>query len=215
VGGVFDTIYDSSNSVGLSANCIAKWNSSGKYWSTVGPSYYNGTLSNIYSIISSSSTLYFGGTQSANTSNPINSVGNIIKWNISMNNWSFLGVSSGNGVDNNVNSLVMDISNNRLYVGGGFQVAYDKNYYVGKNNSPTTPGLTVGGAAYFDTVNKVWNKLGGGSAGTGVKFSNNATSYANSLGLDTSNNALYVGGTFDTAYNSSAISANNIAKWNV
>jgi len=207
VGGSFTTVYDSTNVNGLTANRIAKWDISNNVWRQLGNTTYNGTNSTVYAIAldSSNNQLYVGGLFSSvqDISNTTAlSAKTVARWDISNNVWRQLGIGTYNGTNSTVTSLVLDSSNNKLYVGGGFTTVQDET-----NKAP----LLVNRIAIWDISNNVWKQFS-------IANYNGVNSTVTTLLLDSSNNQLYVGGSFTTAQdttNTAIISVNRIARWDI
>ena len=193
VGGSFSNVYSYRTTV--AANNIAAWNVSTQTWSILGT---NNLSSQVYSMVydSSNNLLYIGGGFSTPTKY-------VSVYNISSQIFSAFGSSSQNGVNGIVYSIVFDSSNNLLYVGGNFTTA----------SSSSQLNISAKYIAVWNISTQTWSPLGSSSQ-NGV---GGASPTINSLIYDSSNNLLYVGGIFTTASSSSqnAISANNIAVWNI
>jgi hypothetical protein len=175
IGGLFD------NAGGVPVNNVAKWD--GQSWSALGSGVIlnNGNNPNVSSLaFDSSKNLYVGGE--FNNAGGV-SVNNIAKWD--GNSWSALGSGVNNKIyDNvNVNDLVFDTSNNRLYAGGQF------------NNAG---GISVNNIAQWD--GNSWSAMGSGITGG---------NYASVNALAIYDNNLYIGGRFD---NAGGVTVSNIAK---
>jgi hypothetical protein len=105
----------------------------------------------------------------------------VASWNSSTQRWRRLGTIASNGLDGSCNAMVLDSSNNRLYVGGNFK----------KANDTLNTDLSVNCVAYWDITNSLWKTLGGTTRTT-----NGLDGSCNALAFDSSNNRLYVGGNF-------------------
>ena len=190
VGGFFTSAGTVANTSG-----IAKWN--GSVWSALGEGV-NINLSTYVntSAIDSSNNLYIGGNFTfvkQTNSTPI-TVNGIAKWDGT--NWYALGLGL---VDGDVQTLVVDSSNNNLYIGGSF------------TQVEQTDGtkIDVYGIAKWD--GSVWSKVGSGfKILKNNFFNNNATVTA--LEFDSSKN-LIACGIFEKLQDNSKF-LYNIAKWN-
>jgi hypothetical protein len=119
-------------------------------------------------------------------------------WENTGTDYNFFNFLGGyKGLNNNVYALALDTSNNYLYLGGAFTTAYA---------SPSN--LTVNYVVRISTI----------SAENSFEALGNATTkgldgQVNALAIDTSNNYLYLGGAFTTAYASpSNLTVNRIAR---
>ncbi len=158
-----------------------------------------GASNSVYAFaVDGSGNIYVGGSFSS-----INgiSANRVAKWNGSV--WSSLGSgtgSTGNGVSLGgsggfVNDLA--VQGNNLYVGGAFSKAYNNaSSNIDANNVVMWNGLT-------------WVPLGNGTGTNGNGVDSNVEA------LVVSNSKLYVGGSFERAYNNigSSILINHIATW--
>lgn len=189
VGGHFDQA-----NVGdpLDAFGIAHWN--GSSWSAVGSGAGQGVgnatgiPTHVTALAHDGSSLYAGGFFShVNLGDGI-PANNIARWDGS--NWSSLGNTGGNGVDNAV--FVLSLFNGDLYVGGSFV------------NANIGADISVRRLARWDGAN--WSAVGSGG-GFGVDGT-----WVNALAEF--NGELYVGGAFEQVNIGSPIAANRIARWN-
>jgi hypothetical protein len=212
VGGDFTT------AGGLSANCIAKWNTSSSTWSALGPGL-NGT---VYCIGIYGSNVYAGGSFWSTSDGEIG-VKNIAKWDGSA--WSALGTGLQ---ENLVNAVAIDGSGN-VFAGGQFSMAGDVSVnniakWDGSAWSALGSGLGEGDNDYVNALQFVGTDLyAGGGFGYGPPFSciakwNGSTWSALGSGADNdvcalavSGNDLYVGGYFTTA---GGVPAIRIGKYN-
>ena len=207
VGGLFASVYDSSNTTPLSAKYIARWDISNNIWKQLGNTTYNGTNTTVRALEldSSNNQLYVGGdfTTVQDISNTTAlSTNRIARWDISNNVWIQLGNKPYNGTNNPVYALELDLSNNQLYVGGNFTTVQDIS---------NTTALSAKSIARWDISNNVWRQFGN----TSFNGTNNTVV---ALELDLSNNQLYVGGFFTSVQdlsNTVALSANRIARWDI
>lgn len=148
----------------------------------------------VYALAVNGNDLYVGGN--------FNHIGAlsanfIAKWNGETQVWSALGNGSGltgNGVSDAVFALT--ISQNRLYVGGRFQAAY--------NNA--NDSLSATSIAAWDLQAQTWSLLG-------TPLSNGVNGTV--LALAANGNQLFVGGAFHTVNQADGtrLSANHLAGW--
>ena len=207
VGGNFTLVQDTTNTVALSAKCVARWDISNNVWRQFGNTAYNGTSAAVQALAldSSNNQLYVGGqfTTVQDISNTVAlSAKYVARWDISNNVWRQLGNTAYNGTNNQVYALAIDSSNNQLYVGGNFGTVQDIS---------NTVALSANCVARWDISNNVWRQFGN----TAYNGTNNIV---NALALDSSNNQLYVGGAFITVQdtkNTVALSAKQIARWDI
>ncbi|MBH8557791.1 T9SS type A sorting domain-containing protein [Hymenobacter negativus] len=166
---------------GVPATNVARWN--GTAWSALGAGLYRsgGGASAVYALLAGpGGAMYAGGnfTQAGGVATQ-----GIAQWNGTA--WSFLGTTTYNGVNSNVNSLAL-AANGDLYVGGQFTQAGA----VNANRIARWNGTT-------------WSALG---AGIGSVGSDMVAALAVA-----SNGDLYAAGSFIRA---GSVTANAIAKWN-
>ncbi len=226
VGGVFTT-YGSN----VTANHIAKWNSS-TGWSALTYNSINGVSNgNVYAIAVSGFDVYVGGDFT--TLGNGTAANNIAKWN-SSTGWSALTDGTINGVNNAVFALA--ISGTNVYVGGLF--TYLSNNLTVANRIAKWNGTAWSALIDGSSNNGVNNDVNaiavsgtdiyvgglftsaGGVASRIAKWSGTAWS-ALGQGIDAgtvkaiavSGSDIYIGGSF-TKVNASNINANHIAKWN-
>jgi len=212
LSGNFTSVRDPTNT-SQSVNYIAGWNIRTQTWSRLGTSTSNGITNNdntesnggapMAMSVDSSCNLYVGsvGTNVYDASGTL-SVNGVASWNSSTQRWRRLGTIASNGLDGSCNAMVLDSSNNRLYVGGNFK----------KANDTLNTDLSVNCVAYWDITNSLWKTLGGTTRTT-----NGLDGSCNALAFDSSNNRLYVGGNFRKVHDTSKIdqSANYVAYWDV
>ena len=153
---------------------IAKWTPSTSSWSALGTTINN----NVEALaIDSNNNVYVGGDFSSPYSR-------IAKWTPTSDtsgSWSDLsGGISSNPSTNEVRTLEVDLKNN-VYVGGKFTTAGGKTV---NNIAKWTPSTGTSGT---------WSDISGGVTGT------TTSTYVYSIAID-SNNNLYVGGVFTTAF---------------
>ena len=203
VCGNFTKASDASN-IDLSINYIGAWNTQTQKWSHIGTPRSNGTngIVNAATIDMSNQEVFIGGTfNSVRDGRLVDiSINNVAKWNISRNQWAGIGGYSTNGTNGIINSYVYDNSNNIIYCGGNFTKVYD------------TSNVEV----YANYI-AIWNVSGQYWSPLGTITSNGTSGAIKSLDLDSSNQSLYVGGTFNIVRDSRLIdlSMNNVAKWNI
>jgi len=206
VGGNFTKVSDASQ-IDQSANYVAKWTVSTGRWSKLGStdgSFNNGLKARCRSLVydNKNTQLYVGGdfTKVRDGTNIDISANCIVIWKPVITQWSVMGNSTRNGLDGSCNAMVVDLSNNRLYVGGNFKKASDT----------SNTDLSVNSVAYWDITNSVWKPLGGTTRTT-----NGLDNSCNALAFDSSNNRLYVGGNFKKVSDASKSdqSANYVAFW--
>jgi hypothetical protein len=123
---------------GISANFIAKWNTSTNTWSALD----SGVNNSVFALAVSGNDLYVGG---GFTTAGGNSANNIAKWNTTTNSWSALG----NSLNGDVEALA--VSGNDVYVGGGFTTAGE---------------ISVNNVAKWNTSTNTWSALGSGVGGS-------------------------------------------------
>jgi hypothetical protein len=208
-GGRFTQVRDTTNG-DSSANNIAVWDVSGRFWSLLGTPLLNGTLTNTFvntlAMDSSNQILYVGGEFTSVTDSSNSTLSNtnyIAAWNARNRSWSRIGASSANnGTNARVNALVF--SNNRLYVGGDFTHVS----FTG----------TIGTSVQSRSVS-IWNTITNAWSVLGVSGTQNGTDGScNSLALDTVKNKLYVGGLFNNVSDSRGVNilnGINIASWDL
>jgi uncharacterized protein (TIGR03437 family) len=232
IGGAFTSVG------GISANRIARWDSSSNTWSAltevVGGTPFNGVNGDVLAIAVSGSDVYVGGafTQAGSVS-----ARNVAKWNGT--SWSALGSGPVNGVS--VNARAIAVSGSDVYVGGDLSEA---------DGGPEDGGVLASRIAKWNSSTNTWSALGGGLNGTvftivvsgndvyvGGNFSQAGSGVASrvarwstvtntwsALGTSANNGVIgsvraigvsgslvYVGGIFTTA---GGIPANNVAVWN-
>jgi hypothetical protein len=207
VGGDFTTVTD-NNDITIDANYVAAWSISKQRWRPFGKNKQNGlnTICNALAVDVDNQVLYVGGnfTKMSDAFNIDQSANYVAKWNISRDTWSKLGasdVSYNNGLNTLCRTLVYDSSNRQLYVGGDFTKVRDgRGVDISANRvaiwKPSTVQWSIMGSATQNGIND-------GSC--------------NALALDSSNQRVYVGGSFTTVKDSSntSLSANRIAYWNL
>jgi hypothetical protein len=193
VGGLFTAANVGGTTV--SANRIARFNTTTNTWSTLSSGSGNGVNAQVFALAVSGSDVYVGGgfTQ-ANVGGTTVPANYIVRFNTTTNTWSALGSGSGNGVNNTVSAIA--VSDSEVYVGGAF---------IQANVGGTT--VSVNNIARFNTTTNTWSALGSGS-GSGVNINVNA--------LAVSGSDVYVGGYFTQAnVGGTTVSANRIARFNL
>jgi hypothetical protein len=184
-GGNYTTVKDDT-STSISANYSAQWNPVTQRWSRLGSVNQNGTNARVWNMAldNSNQILYVGGqlTTVSDASNLNMSANYVASWNIASERWYPLGITSFNGTNNTVCSLIFDNSDNRLYVGGAFISLNDR---INRN-------LTVSCIAYWNPVTELWNTFG----------TLNSIPYV--FVLDNSGGNLYVGGRFSSGTDSTS-----------
>jgi hypothetical protein len=188
----------------ISANYGIVWTPSTANWSNLGATYYLNGLTDgsciAMTLDSSNQRLYVGGsfTRVRDTSNVSLSANRIAYWDLNTSSWSILGTSASNGTNAYVDSLELDTSNNRVYVGGNFTSTSDA----------TTTGLLANYVAYWNVETSRWIQMGGTTATT-----NGTNALVSALALDFSKNA-FLGGNFTKASTTAGdISANYGIIW--
>ena len=210
IGGLFTNSstnkLSTSNGLSTTFNNIAMWN--GSTWSSLN----NGVSGAVNALaIDANDNLYVGGTFKYIYIDKDNLLyaNNIAKWTRTSSSWSGLGTLSSspnttNGVNNTVNTIAINLSNNDIYVGGSFTTVY-----------PST------GAALYANYIAIWTGTSSSWTGLGTlnttsnPTNNGVNSTVNTIAINLSNNDVYVGGLFTTVYPSTgaALYANYIAIW--
>ncbi len=189
----------------ITANHIAKFNTTTNTWSALGSGNGNGVDGGAHAMAVLGNDLYVGGGTIANYggsgATPQITVNYIAKFNTTTNTWSALNSGNGNGLNGGVSAMA--VLGNDLYVAGGFTIA---NY----GGSGATPQIAANNIAKFNTTTNTWSAISSGN-GNGL---NGGVSALAVLGND-----LYVGGDFTRAnYGGSGgapeVAANHIAKFN-
>jgi hypothetical protein len=205
VGGSFTRVRDTSN-VSLSANRIAYWDLNTSSWSILGTTASNGTNAYVDSLEldTSNNRVYVGGnfTSTSDATTASQSANYVVYWNIATGRWIQMGgtTATTNGTNTLVSALVLDFSKN-AFIGGNFTkastTAGDTSANYGIVWTPSTANWSNLGATYYR------NGLTDGSC--------------NALALDSSNQRLYVGGSFTSVKDTSniSLSTNRIAYWDL
>jgi hypothetical protein len=155
---------------GVSANCVARFNTLTNTWSSLGTGSSNGVNGGVRALAVSGSEVFVGGDfTSAGGVSAIN----VARFNTQTNTWSSLGTGSGNGVNGRVTALA--VVGNEVYAGGWFTLA---------------GGVFANYVARFNTQTNTWSTLGTGS-------SSGVNSYVTALAVVGSE--VVVGGIFTSA----------------
>jgi hypothetical protein len=206
VGGQFQTVFDGTY-LDQSVNYVAAWNITSQKWSILGGSEEVNGLDgscNAMAFDSLNNRLYVGGFfRNMRDAVQDQSANYVAYWNVSSQRWSRLGASDfsyNNGLNAACRTLTYDASNTQLYVGGDFTRVRDGSGDISANRIaiwiPSTTQWSIMGSAQQ-------NGLTDGSC--------------SALALDSTNQRLYVGGSFTTVKDSSniSLSANRIAYWDL
>jgi hypothetical protein len=172
---------------GVSANCVARFNTQTNTWSSLGTGSSNGVGGGVSALAVVGNEVYVGGSF---TSAGGVSANYVARFNTQTNTWSTLGTGSSNGVNDRVNALA--VVGNEVVVGGSFTSA---------------GGVSANRVARFNTQTNTWSSLGTGSS-NGVSF---GSSFAAVRALAVVGNEVYVGGEFTSA---GGVSANYVARFN-
>lgn len=198
-----------------SAKYIAKWN--GSTWSTLASGTSNGVSGTVNALAVSGTALYVGGAFSGLGNNT--GALHIAKWDVSTSTWSTLTSGSSNGVNSTVSALA--VSGTTLYVGGSFTALGDgtsalriakwngsawSTFPIGATNglSGSVTSLAVAGSNVY--IGGTFAALGDGTTAA-VRFvkwngnsweipANAANSTVRALAYNSSDQKLYIGGTF-------------------
>lgn len=188
VGGSFLTAY--ANGMMVSVNRVAKLNTTTGAVSALGAKGGNGLDNYVKALASNGDDLFVGGNfLTANVGGTTVGANHIAKVNLMTGVWSTLGNGGGDGVNGQVNALML--SRDELYVGGNFLTA---------NLNGTTVATT--NVAKVNTTTGIWSALGSNG-------SNGVNGQVNALALSV--NDLYVGGQFIWV-GGTMFSTNNVAK---
>jgi hypothetical protein len=171
---------------GVSASCVARFNTQTNTWSTLGTGSSNGVNNLVLALAVVGNEVFVGGrfTEAGGVS-----ANNVARFNTQTNTWSSLGTGSSNGVNDGVRALA--VVGNEVVVGGEFTSA---------------GGVSANRVARFNTQTNTWSSLGTGSS-NGV--SGGAYPYVYALAVV--GNEVVVGGDFTEA---GGVSANNVARFN-
>jgi N-acetylneuraminic acid mutarotase len=181
VGGFF------TSAGGVSANCVARFNTQTNTWSSLGTGSSNGVNNWVYALAVVGNEVFVGGLF---TSAGGVSANYVARFNTQTNTWSSLGTGSSNGVGGIVRALA--VVGNEVFVGGQFTSA---------------GGVSANSVARFNTQTNTWSTLGTGSS-NGVS---GGISFTAVLALAVVGNEVYVGGNFTSA---GGVSANSVARFN-
>jgi trimeric autotransporter adhesin len=196
VGGYFNTVSSSTQNA-IAATCIARWSTTGNFWSALGTPTQNGTGGQVFALALSGTDLFVGGSFFSVSSGSQNNIsaGNIACWNTTGNSWSLFGTSTQNGVNSDVMTLAVNGSD--LFVGGGFRTV----------SSDSQDRIS---ARYIAK----WNGVGGSWTPMGSEAQNGTDGRVNSIVMHGSD--LFVGGWFTKVNDpvSADHPAEGIAKWN-
>lgn len=184
VGGEFS---QTQNGATTNLNNIARYNTVTNVWSTLTD---NGLNDSVGALAVSGGNLYVGGRFSQTfDGTTLKNAHSIVRYDISTNTWSKIGLKNGKALDNQINALAADTSGN-IYAGGSFTLAAD-----GTTN--------LNGIARYNPTTKTWTAL----ANNGLNGTVNA--------LVISGDNLYVGGIFTATFDGALTNLNNIAKYNL
>ncbi len=200
-GGDYSSLNPHNGSEINTPNIAMKDLSSGQ-WSSMGDGL-DGGISTVETLTASNSgTLYAGGCfiQSGDRS-----ADRVAEWNGDSWNPLMAGTDDQNGVSSCVYDLIYDDDLDRLYLGGSFRSAVNRN-----SNNEMNETITLGGIAYYDGR---WRQVGGGISD---EFPGLPNPRVNTIHLH-ENGDLYVGGNLWTAYNDSDRSdetdVRTLARW--
>jgi hypothetical protein len=176
---------------GVSANCVARFNTQTNTWSALGTGSSNGVSGVVYPYVSAlavvGNEVFVGGYFTSAGGVSANCVA---RFNTQTNTWSALGTGSQNGVSGvslpNVSALA--VVGNEVFVGGYF-------FFAG--------GVSANCVARFNTQTNTWSALGTGSS--------NGVGGVTVFALAVVGNEVVVGGLFTSA---GGVSANNVARFN-
>jgi hypothetical protein len=138
VGGAF------SSAGGVSANCVARFNTQTNTWSVLGTGSSNGVNDVVTALAVVGNEVYVGGAFSSAGGVSANRVA---RFNTQTNTWSSLGTGSSNGVSGG-GVAALAVVGNEVVVGGWFNSA---------------GGVSANRVARFNTQTNTWSSLGTGS----------------------------------------------------
>lgn len=201
VGGSFTKVINGQASE-VSANYIARWNTTTNSWAALGTGSgdkANGTDFSVNALAVSGSDLIVGGGifnvyNSAANSVRVNAVA---RWNGTT--WAAFNGTAGttkNGVSGYLNTL--HVSGSNVYLGGAFSQSYNAD------------GTTVSANNIVRWNGSGWQALGASTGATGNGLDSQLQTIL-AVGSD-----VYAGGNFQKAYNSSAsaVDTPRLARWN-
>jgi hypothetical protein len=198
VGGAFTSVSNSSQGA-VSANRIARWNTSGSFWSALGSPTQNGTNEGVFSLAVSGTELFVGGEFTGVQSNTQSYVPSefVARWSTITSTWIPMGAVERNGTNTGVFALA--VIGTDLYVGGNFNTVFSTNW----------ERISANRIARWSMTSGTWSPLGSTTQNGLDRFGGDVWCLAAS-GTD-----LYVGGSFTNvnSSNSSIQSANRIARW--
>jgi N-acetylneuraminic acid mutarotase len=202
VGGAFTT---AGTNVIVFANGVARFDLSTNTWSALKQGNGNGVSNFVQAMAVSGNSLYVGGVfASVNLdgtgATPEIPANNVAKFDLSTKTWSALKQGNGNGVNDEVEALLLIGSN--LFVGGAFTTA-------NLGGTGATPAITANAVVKFDTSTNTWSALKQGD-GNGV---NSGVAAMAAIG-----NTLFLGGGFTSVNQGGtgatpAITVNKIARF--
>jgi len=196
IGGAFTSVSNSSQGA-VSANRIARWNTSGSFWSALGSPTQNGTNQRVFSLAVSGTDLFVGGEFNGvfSSSQSYLAAGCIAHWSTATSTWIPMGGVETSGTNTGVFALA--VIGTDLFAGGNFKTVLSTN----------GDRISANRIARWSTATGAWSPLGdvvvNGLSGLFVEC------------LAVRGTDLYVGGSFTNvnSSNSSIQSANQIARW--
>jgi hypothetical protein len=200
VGGAFTSVSSLSQNA-ISANHIARWNTSGSFWSALGSPTQNGTNRRVFSLAVSGTDLFVGGefTDVKSSIQRNLSADWVARWSTTTSTWRPMGGVERNGLSTGVYALAVIGAD--LYVGGDFTSVLET------NRNP----IGAERIARWSMTAEAWFPLGDAEQ--------NGLNGSLVTCLAVTGQDLWVGGFFDGAltHGSGNIgiiqSANNIARW--
>jgi hypothetical protein len=129
---------------GIPANRIAKFDSVGQIWASLGSGATNGVNNTVLALAVSGTTVYAGGSFTEAGGATANRVA---RFDTSIQSWASFGTGPTNGVSSLVRALA--VSGGTLYLSGDFTQA---------------GGSLANRVARFDSNTETWASLGGGNA---------------------------------------------------
>ncbi len=203
VGGLFEGV-DNRTGQFVSANSVARWNTTTSTWSALGSGVgpqKNGFNGDVTSSVLRNGKLYFAGTfkQAFNSATVAVDVFQVATWDPATSTWSSL--AKGLGAASPYEIYDMAVMGDNLYIGGNFPAVFRADNSV----------VHVACIARWNFTSNNWFAMGVESA----------TADTNGTGgdvhaLTTDGTTLFVGGFFPFAKNSltDRPQASNIARWN-